>query len=206
MNINFYVNGRNNIFKSKTAKKKMREQMKKYSFFDLRNYWKHLEAEYSAYVNDNILFDIKFFKKTQTIDIKFNVFENKEKKEKEITRHRLRKKLAEKKKNRKFAGSLRILEEEMVEWRKDVNVDQNNVDLYFNARKDFPNLYVPDPLIIIKNPRGFIREFTEQLQEIEKENPNSVLLYKYNSYVKYMRHMLDMEDDAKEEEEIEIEI
>jgi len=174
--------------------------MKKYSFFDLRNYWKHLEPEYYSYVNDNILFDVTFLKKTQTIDIKFNIFENKEKKEKEIARKKLREKLTEKKRNRKFAGSLRILEEEMVEWRKDVNVDQNNVDLYFNARKEFPNLYVPDPLIIKKNPRGFIREFTEQLQEIEKENPNSNLLYKYNSYVKYMRHMLDMEDDINEEE------
>jgi len=200
MNINFYVNGKKDIFKSNTAKKKLRNKMKKYSFFDLRNYWKHLEPEYYSYVNDNILFDVTFLKKTQTIDIKFNIFENKEKKEKEIARKKLREKLTEKKRNRKFAGSLRILEEEMVEWRKDVNVDQNNVDLYFNARKEFPNLYVPDPLIIKKNPRGFIREFTEQLQEIEKENPNSNLLYKYNSYVKYMRHMLDMEDDINEEE------
>lgn len=200
MNINFYVNGRKDIFKSKTAKKKLREKMKKYNFLDLRNYWKHLEPEYYNYVNDNILFDVSFLKKTQTVDIKFNVFENKEEKEKELARKKLRKKLAEKKRNRKFSGSLRILEEEMVEWRKDVNADQNEVDLYFEARKDYPNLYVPDPLIVRKNPRGFIREFTEQLQEIEKENPNSVLLYKYNSYVKYMRHMLDMEDEVNEEE------
>jgi hypothetical protein len=200
MNINFYVNGRKDVFKSKTAKKKLRNKMKKYNFFDLRNYWKHLEPEYYSYVNDNILFDVTFLKKTQTIDIKFNVFENKEQKEKEIARKKLREKLAEKKRNRKFGGSLRVLEEEMVEWRKDVNANQNEVDLYFEARKDYPNLYVPDPLIIKKNPRGFIREFTEQLQEIEKENPNSTLLYKYNPYVKYMRHMLDMEDEVIEEE------
>ena len=200
MNINFYVNGRKDIFKSKTAKKKLREKMKKYNFLDLRNYWKHLEPEYYNYVNDNILFDVSFLKKTQTVDMKFNVFENKEEKEKEIARKKLREKLAEKKRNRKFSGSLRILEEEMVEWRKDVNADQNEVDLYFEARKDYPNLYVPDPLIVRKNPRGFIREFTEKLQEIEKENPNSTLLYKYNSYVKYMRHMLDMEDEVNEEE------
>ena len=200
MNINFYVNGRKDIFKSKTAKKKLKEKMKKYNFLDLRNYWKHLEPEYYNYVNDNILFDVSFLKKTQTVDMKFNVFENKEEKEKEIARKKLREKLAEKKRNRKFSGSLRILEEEMVEWRKDVNADQNEVDLYFEARKDYPNLYVPDPLIVRKNPRGFIREFTEKLQEIEKENPNSTLLYKYNSYVKYMRHMLDMEDEVNEEE------
>ena len=174
--------------------------MKKYSFFDLRNYWKHLEPNYYDYVNDNVLFDVTFLKKTKTIDIKFNVFENKEQKEKEIARKKLREKLAEKKRNRKFSGSIRLLEEEMVEWRKDVNVDQNEVDLYFNARKDYPNIFVPDPLLIRKNPRGFIREFTEQLGEIEKENPNSVLLYEYNSYVKYMRHMLDMEDETNEEE------
>ena len=32
MNINFYVNGRKDIFKSKTAKKKLKEKMKKYNF------------------------------------------------------------------------------------------------------------------------------------------------------------------------------
>ena len=86
------------IFKSNTAKKKLRNKMKKYSFFDLRNYWKHLEPEYYSYVNDNILFDVTFLKKTQTIDIKFNIFENKEKKRERNSKKKVKRKNLQKRK------------------------------------------------------------------------------------------------------------
>ena len=39
MEIVFLVNGKKDIFKSKAARKKMRDLLKKYSFTDLKTYW-----------------------------------------------------------------------------------------------------------------------------------------------------------------------
>ena len=54
MNIIFYVEGKKGIFKSKTAKKRLRNKLKTYTFFDLRNYWKYIQDECYVYLNNNI--------------------------------------------------------------------------------------------------------------------------------------------------------
>lgn len=194
MEIVFLVNGKKDIFKSKAARKKLRDLLKKYSFTDLKTYWNKFKNKCNKYLNEDILFNTTF-KKEGVIEITFIKYETVEKKNHELNRIKLRKMLNEKKKNRIYKGNLDIIEEELVEWRKDSTIDQNEVDLYIEARKQDPKSYVPDPIIIKKAPRMYIREFIEYSEELERTNPNSKLVYEYNAYVIYMRRLLDMEDD-----------
>ena len=112
----------------------------------------------------------------------------------------MRKLLADKKKGRNNKGNLNILEEEIEEWKKDMKTDKEEIRLYLEARREDPKKYIPDPIIIKKSPRMYIREFVEYMKELEEVNPNSKLVYEYDSFVIYMRKLLDMEDDNKDQE------
>ena len=196
------VNGSKNVFKSKSAKKKLRDLLKKYSFNDLREYWSKFKDRCNKYLNENILFSTKFYQE-ELLEITFVEYKSKEDKEKELNRQKLRKIIAEKKKTRKNQGTLKMLKEEEVAWLEDTKADKEEVMLYLAARKQDPNRYVPDPIILKKNPRMYIREYVQYMEYIEKINPDSRLVYEYDEYVIYMRRLLDMEED-KNEEEIEI--
>ena len=202
MEIRFMVNGSKNVFKSKSAKKKLRDLLKKYSFNDLREYWSKFKDRCNKYLNENILFSTKFYQE-ELLEITFVEYKSKEDKEKELNRQKLRKIIAEKKKTRKNQGTLKMLKEEEVAWLEDTKTDKEEVMLYLAARKQDPNRYVPDPIILKKNPRMYIREYVQYMEYIEKINPDSRLVYEYDEYVIYMRRLLDMEED-KNEEEIEI--
>jgi len=202
MEIRFMVNGSKNVFKSKSAKKKLRDLLKKYSFNDLREYWSKFKDRCNKYLNENILFSTKFYQE-ELLEITFVEYKSKEDKEKELNRQKLRKIIAEKKKTRKNQGTLKMLKEEEVAWLEDTKADKEEVMLYLAARKQDPNRYVPDPIILKKNPRMYIREYVQYMEYIEKINPDSRLVYEYDEYVIYMRRLLDMEED-KNEEEIEI--
>jgi len=193
------VNGSKNVFKSKSAKKKLRDLLKKYSFNDLREYWSKFKDRCNKYLNENILFSTKFYQE-ELLEITFVEYKSKEDKEKELNREKLRKIIAEKKKTRKNQGSLNMLKEEEVAWLEDTKADKEEVMLYLAARKQDPNRYVPDPIILKKNPRMYIREYVQYMEYIEKINPDSRLVYEYDEYVIYMRKLLDMEEDKKEEE------
>jgi len=199
MEIRFMVNGSKNVFKSKSAKKKLRDLLKKYSFNDLREYWSKFKDRCNKYLNENILFSTKFYQE-ELLEITFVEYKSKEDKEKELNREKLRKIIAEKKKTRKNQGSLNMLKEEEVAWLEDTKADKEEVMLYLAARKQDPNRYVPDPIILKKNPRMYIREYVQYMEYIEKINPDSRLVYEYDEYVIYMRKLLDMEEDKKEEE------
>lgn len=202
MEIRFMVNGSKNIFKSKSAKKKLRDLLKKYSFNDLREYWGKFKDRCNKYLNENILFSTRFYQE-ELIEITFVEYTSKEDKEKELNRQKLRKIIAEKQKTRKNQGTLKMLKEEEVAWLEDTKTDKEEVMLYLAARKQDPNRYVPDPIILKKNPRMYIREYVQYMEYIEKINPDSRLVYEYDEYVIYMRKLLDMEEE-KNVEEIEI--
>ena len=61
MEIRFLVNGSKNIFRSKSAKKKLRDLLKKYSFSDLKQYWKKFKVRCEKYINDNVIFNSTFY-------------------------------------------------------------------------------------------------------------------------------------------------
>lgn len=194
MEIVFLVNGNKNIFKSKAAKKKMRDLLKKYSFMDLKIHWNKFKNRCEKYINETAFFNT-VFKKEGIIEITFVSYDTIEKKNHELNRIKLRKMLNDKKRNRLYRSNLDIIEDELKEWRKDTTVDQKEVDLYIEARREDPKRYVPDPIIIKKSPRLYIREFIEYTEELDRINPNSKLIYEYNAYVIYMRRLLDMEDN-----------
>ena len=201
MEINFYTNG-NDIFRSKAAKKKLRTLLKKYSFSDLKTYWNKFKGRCDIYLKSNVTFKVTFTK-NETLEFQFNVYKSEQEKEKELNRIKLRKILAEKKKTRTNRGHIENVDAEYEEWKKDMNVDKEELRLYFEARREFPERYIPDPLVIKKSPRLYIHDFIELLKDLDKENPNSKLIYEYDPYVIYMRKLLDMEEDS-EEDEIEI--
>ncbi len=202
MEIRFLVNGSKNIFRSKAAKKKLRDLLKKYSFSDLRHYWEKFKIHCDKYLNNNILFSIKFYQEG-IIELSFIEYKSIEDKEKELNRVRLRKIIADKKKSRKNQGNLNMLKEEEAAWLIDTTANKEEVVLYLAARKQDPGRYIPDPLVIKKNPRLYIREYVEYFEYLEKINPNSKLAYEYDEFIIYMSRLLDMEDD-KNEDEIEI--
>jgi hypothetical protein len=201
MEINFYTNG-NDIFRSKAAKKKLRTLLKNYSFIDLKTYWNKFRSRCEQYLNSNVTFKV-VFTKNNILELHFNVYKSEQEKEKELNRIKLRKVLAEKRKNRTNRGKLETIDAEYEEWKKDTTVDQEELILYFNARREFPDRYIPDPLVINKAPRLYIHDFIELLKGLDKENPNSKLVYEFDPYVIYMRKLLDMEDE-NDEDEIEI--
>jgi hypothetical protein len=199
MQITFFVNGNKNIFKSKSAKKKLRELLKKHSFSDLRTYWNKFKVRCDNYINDNVLFSTQFTK-NEEIELTFKEYKSLEDKKREVNKHKLRKLLADKKKGRQNQGDLNIIEEELKEWDKDLQTDKEEVRLYIEARKEDPKRYVPDPIIIKKSPRMYIREYVEYMNELEETNPNSKLVYEYDAFVIYMRKLLDMEDEENGKE------
>ena len=199
MEITFFVNGNKNIFKSKSAKKKLRDLLKKYSFTDLKKYWNKFKDRCNKYINDNVTFTTQFTK-DGGIELSFKEYSSIEEKERDINKNKLRKLLADKKKGRNNKGNLNILEEEIEEWKKDMKTDKEEIRLYLEARREDPKKYIPDPIIIKKSPRMYIREFVEYMKELEEVNPNSKLVYEYDSFVIYMRKLLDMEDDNKDQE------
>lgn len=202
MEIRFLVNGSKNIFRSKAAKKKLRDLLKKYSFTDLRHYWDKFKVRCNKYLNENVLFTTKFYQEG-LMELNFIEYKTKEDKDKELNRKRLRKLIADKKKTRKNQGNLNTLKEEEAAWLMDNTVDKEEVGLYLAARKQDPGKYIPDPIILNKNPRLYIREYVEYFKHLERINPGSKLVYEYDEYIVYMRRLLDMEED-KNEDEIEI--
>ena len=202
MEIRFLVNGSKNIFRSKAAKKKLRDLLKKYTFTDLRHYWDKFKVRCNKYLNENVLFTTKFYQEG-LMELNFIEYKTKEDKDKELNRKRLRKLIADKKKTRKNQGNLNTLKEEEAAWLMDNTVDKEEVGLYLAARKQDPGKYIPDPIILNKNPRLYIREYVEYFNHLERINPGSKLVYEYDEYIVYMRRLLDMEED-KNEDEIEI--
>jgi len=93
-----------------------------------------------------------------------------------------------------------MLKEEETAWLADKQANKEEVALYLAARHQDPKRYVPDPTIIKKNPRLYIREYVEYMGFIERINPNSKLVYEYDDFVIYMCRLLDMEDDGNEDE------
>lgn len=202
MEIRFLVNGSKNIFRSKAAKKKLRDLLKKYTFTDLRHYWEKFKVRCDKYLNENVLFTTKFYQE-EIMELNFIEYKTKEDKDKELNRKKLRKLIAEKKKTRKNQGTLNTLKEEEAAWLIDTTANKEEVALYLAARKQDPARYIPDPIILNKNPRLYIREYVEYTEYLEKINPGSKLVYEFDEYVVYMRRLLDMEED-KNEDEIEI--
>jgi len=199
MEIRFMVNGNKNIFKSKAAKQKLRTLLKQYNYLDLRFYWDKFKVNLERYLGEKVIFTTKFMQ-GDVIEIIFKEFETLEEKEKEISRGKLKKLIAKKRKDRQLQGSLKMLKEEEQAWEQDLKTDREEVRLYLDARKQDPKRYVPDPNVIRKNPRNYIRDYVEYMKFVEKMNPNSILVYEYDPYVIYMRRLLDMEDDDIEEE------
>ena len=199
MEIRFMVNGNKNIFKSKAAKQKLRALLKQYNYLDLRFYWDKFKVNLERYLGEKVIFTTKFMQ-GDVIEIIFKEFETLEEKEKEINRGKLKKLIAKKRKDRQLQGSLKMLKEEEQAWEQDLKTDREEVRLYLEARKQDPKRYVPDPNVIRKSPRNYIRDYVDYMKFVEKMNPNSILVYEYDPYVIYMRRLLDMEDDDIEEE------
>ncbi len=193
------VNGNKNIFKSKAAKQKLRALLKQYNYLDLRFYWDKFKVNLERYLGEKVIFTTKFMQ-GDVIEIIFKEFETLEEKEKEINRGKLKKLIAKKRKDRQLQGSLKMLKEEEQAWEQDLKTDREEVRLYLEARKQDPKRYVPDPNVIKKSPRNYIRDYVDYMKFVEKMNPNSILVYEYDPYVIYMRRLLDMEDDEIEEE------
>jgi hypothetical protein len=199
MEIRFLVNGSKCVFRSKSARKKLRDLLKKYSFSDLKQFWGKFKVRCDKYLNENIMFTTNFYQE-EILEISFIEYKNEEDKNKELNRLKLRKILADKKNNRKNQGSLNMLKEEEAAWLSDKQANKEEVALYLAARHQDPKRYIPDPTIIKKNPRLYIREYVEYMEFIERVNPNSKLVYEYDDFVIYMCRLLDMEDDINEDE------
>jgi hypothetical protein len=120
----------------------------------------------------------------------------------EELRKKLRQKINEKKQKQPTRQEIQRIKKDINrEYRQvtqDERVTSEMIDLFSQAMKDFPNLNMPNPKIVLDNDAKYKEEYGKYvlniMQKAREENWNVDIVKSMlnNSYTKYMTHMLNL--------------
>lgn len=120
----------------------------------------------------------------------------------EELRKKLRQKINEKKQKQPTRQEIHKIKKdinrEYREVKQDERVTLEMIDLFGQAMKDFPNLNMPNPKVVLDNDMKYKEEYGKYvlniMQKAREENWNVDLVKSMlnNSYTKYMTHMLNL--------------
>lgn len=183
-------------FKSKNAKRRMKEELKKsYNLLEDKDDFLLIPNDTTGYftrfLNDTFKFDIEKISDLNYL-VKIIIDEEKQKelemeKEKELKKQQIRNKLNEMKSIRSNQTGRKIKE-----MRKDLGDDM--VKKFLEAQRSMGGQAIPDPSEIMKNKDKYFKQFEEyqkMIKDMKEKNPQMATMLQGNPYHNYANAVSD---------------
>ena len=178
--------GNNVYFKSKTAKKKLRDFIKKHDYSEFKLIYDELEEKINGYLILGAKLTYKFVDKEEKIVLTLGLINPQEERRKNL-KLKLKSRLLDINNGKNLPAKAHEIKKQYKSLIKEKKIPKHLVDMFYQARADKPNLKIPSPEDILKNKSFYTKEFQNFTNTFKNLDKDFVSSLKDDSYTKYMQ-------------------
>ena len=185
MIVEFITGGNNVYFKSKSAKKKLRDFIKKHEYEQFKLLTDELEGKIKGYLIMGSNIKYNFVDDEEKVTIYFSLINPKDERRKQL-KLRLKNRINDINSGNNMAAKAQQIKKQYKSLIKEKKIPKNLVDMFYQAKADKPNLKIPSPEEILKNKDFYTGEFKNFKNTFKNLDKDFVKSLQDDSYTKYM--------------------
>lgn len=185
MIVEFFTGGNNVYFKSKSAKKKLRDFIKKHKYEQFKLLTNELEGRIKGYLIIGSNLKYVFNDEQEKVTIHFSLVNPKEERRKNL-KLRLKNRINDISENKNMIAKAQQIKKQYKSLIKEKKIPKHLVDMFYQAKADKPNLKIPSPEEILKNKNFYTNEFKNFKDTFSNLDQDFVKSLQNDSYTKYM--------------------
>jgi hypothetical protein len=178
--------GNNVYFKSKTAKKKLRDFIKKHKYSEFKLIYGELEQKIKGYLILGAKLKYKFIDDEEKIVLTLDLINPQEERRKKL-KQKLKNRLQDINDGQNLSAKAQEIKKQYKSLIKEKKIPKHLVDMFYQAKADKPNLKIPSPEDILKNKSFYAKEFQNFTNTFKNLDKDFVSSLKDDSYTKYMQ-------------------